>query len=84
MNAAFWLRPVLSCRFVWNAVFGAMRERSTTGGQDKRPGTLGRYGFGIVGFFAHFRNIYSAACQPSRLTSLGFRRAVPFSELVQP
>lgn len=49
---------------------------TTTGGQDKRPRTLGRYGIVVVGFFARRTTFDSAAHTASALYFLAFCRAV--------
>lgn len=84
MNGLAWLRLVLSCCFVWNAGIGRTVETTTKGGQDKRPGTLGRYGIVVVGFFASFAESRSADLNPICLISIAFNRATCPSGLVRP
>lgn len=76
MTAPVWLRPVLSCRFVWNAADGGVQPNSTTGGQDKRPGTRGRYGVVVVGVFACCALGHSAALPAIPLIICAFHRAM--------
>ncbi len=77
MIDAIRLRPALSCCVVWSAADGGLQPNSTTGGRDKRPGALGRYGFVVAGFFTCFAQRHSAATASNALSPYRFCRAVP-------
>lgn len=77
MNRLIWLRPVLSCCFVWNAGMGMVRGSTTEGGQDKRPDAPGRYGVVVVGVFACCALGRSAALTATPLIIRAFHRTMP-------
>jgi len=77
MNQSFALRLILSCYIVWNAVFGGLWERSTTGGRDKRRGALRRYSAVVIRFFACCGHGRSAATATKTLSHNVFCRASP-------
>ena len=75
MSQSFALRLILSCCIVWNAVFGGLQKRSTTGGRDKRTGAQARYVPVVVGFLTYRKSGRSAISTSNLLISLTFGRA---------
>lgn len=64
---------------VWNAGIGRTVETTTTGGQDKRAGTLAGYVLVVVRYFQCRERHYSAASIHNTLIYVRFYGAAPVS-----